>query len=1001
MPTERFRRSSLMIKIKNAAALLLFSLSVSLLSPLAAQVRLPRLIGNGMVMQRDAEVKIWGWASPGEAISIQFRDAVYRTTTDNEGAWKVMLPALKAGGPHDMVIRASNEIRISDVLIGDVWICSGQSNMELPMRRVSPLYADEMTHSNPFIRQFTVPQRYDFNNPQQDLPAGEWKSANPENIPAFSAVAYFFAKELYDANKVPIGLINASLGGSPAEAWLCEDKLKDFPAYHQELQRFKDSTLIRQIESGDNARIGEWYRTLRQKDEGYKNTGQTWLDPALSSDGWGLMSVPGYWANTGLGPVNGVVWFRKNIQIPASMAGQAALLNLGRIVDADSVFLNGVFVGTTSYQYPPRRYNVPAGLLREGDNTLVVRVINSAGKGGFVPEKPYELVAAGQTIDLKGDWQYRLGAVMEPLASQTFVRWKPAGLFNAMIHPLLDYRIKGAIWYQGESNTRNPLEYRSLFPAMINDWREHWKQGDFPFLFVQLANFMEARDQPSESAWAMLREAQQRALSLPETGMAVTIDIGEWNDIHPLNKKDVGKRLAWAAQKIAYENKKIAHSGPVFQSMEIEGANAVLTFTNAGKKLRTKDGGLLKGFAIAGPDQRFVWAEARIKKNKVIVHSPDIPNPAAVRYAWADNPADANLYNKAGLPAAPFRTDAWMPATLVQAGKGLKDYYKNYFPIGVAVNPRMLEPGANADFITAQFNSLTAENAMKMGPIHPEENRYNWEPADKIVDFAVKNGLRMRGHTLCWHSQTPGWFFIDSTGKDVGKEVLLARLKRHIYDVAGRYKGKVYAWDVVNEAVPDGGSDLYRKSKFFDIIGEEYIEKAFQYAHEADPEALLFYNDYNTESASKRERIYQLIRKLKEKGVPIHGVGLQGHWSLYEPTAAELETSIARFAELGLQVQITELDVSVYAKEHERRERRPTDTDIFTPEMEARQAAHYQMLFEVFRKHKDKISSVTFWNLSDKASWLDNFPVQGRKDYPLLFDQNNQPKKAFHAVTRF
>jgi sialate O-acetylesterase len=363
--------------------------------------------------------------------------------------------------------------------------------------------------------------------------------------------------------------------------------------------------------------------------------------------------------------VNGVVWFRKNIQIPASMAGQTALLNLGRIVDADSVFLNGSLVGTTGYQYPPRRYQIPAGVLKEGRNTLVIRVINNTGKGGFVPDKPYELIAARGTIDLKGDWQYRLGAVMEPLAGQTFIRWKPAGLFNAMIHPLLKYRIKGAIWYQGESNTKNPAEYRDLFPAMILDWRKHWKEGDFPFLFVQLANFMEVRNQPSESDWAMLREAQQRALSVPQTGMAVTIDIGEWNDIHPLNKKDVGKRLARAAQNIAYGHKKVVCSGPVFQSMEINGHKAVLSFANSGKRLKTKGGGTLKGFAVAGPDRRFVWAEARIKKNKVIVSSPEVTNPVTVRYAWADNP-EANLYNKQDLPAAPFRTDDLVPPNPVR-----------------------------------------------------------------------------------------------------------------------------------------------------------------------------------------------------------------------------------------------------------------------------------------------------------------------------------------------
>ena len=336
-----------------------------------------------------------------------------------------------------------------------------------------------------------------------------------------------------------------------------------------------------------------------------------------------------------------------------------------------------------------------------------------------------------------------------------------------------------------------------------------------------------------------------------------------------------------------------------------------------------------------------------------------------------------------------------------QSQKGLKDYYKNYFPIGVAVNPRMVQPGPEAEFIKAQFSSLTPENAMKMGPIHPEEKRYFWKDADAIVDFAQQNNLKVRGHTLCWHNQTPRWFFTDSTGKQVTREVLLARMKQHINDVVGRYKGKIYAWDVVNEAVPDTGTGIYRKSKFYEIIGEDYIEKAFEYAHAADPSAQLFYNDYNTESASKRDRIYQLVKKMKDKGVPINGVGLQGHWSIYEPTAQELEESITRFASLGLKVQITELDMSVYPKEHERRERKDTDKSEFTSVMNDKQAAQYKMLFEVFRKHKDKLTSVTFWNLSDKYSWLDTFPVANRKDFPLLFDQNYQPKKAFAEVVKF
>jgi len=335
-----------------------------------------------------------------------------------------------------------------------------------------------------------------------------------------------------------------------------------------------------------------------------------------------------------------------------------------------------------------------------------------------------------------------------------------------------------------------------------------------------------------------------------------------------------------------------------------------------------------------------------------------------------------------------------------QDTKGLKDYYKDYFLVGVAVSPRMMEPGPESALILQHFSSMTPENAMKMGPIHPEENRYNWEPADKIVDFAQKNGLKVRGHTLCWHNQTPNWFFTKN-GQTVTKEELLARMKQHITDVVGRYKGKLYAWDVVNEAVPDKGDEIYRNSKFYEIIGEEYIEKAFEYAHAADPNALLFYNDYNTENASKRDRIYQLVKKLKDKGVPIHGVGLQGHWSVYEPTAKELEESISKFASLGLQVQITEMDVSVYVKEHERREKRPTDITAFPPEIQKKQAEHYKMLFEVFRKHKKHLTGVSFWNLSDKSTWLDAFPFPGRKDYPLLFDESNKPKPAYFEVIKF
>jgi endo-1,4-beta-xylanase len=330
--------------------------------------------------------------------------------------------------------------------------------------------------------------------------------------------------------------------------------------------------------------------------------------------------------------------------------------------------------------------------------------------------------------------------------------------------------------------------------------------------------------------------------------------------------------------------------------------------------------------------------------------------------------------------------------------KGLKDYYKDFFPIGVAVSPQALKTDQGT-LIVEQFNSMTPENAMKMGPIHPTEKEYFWSDADSIVAFAQRKNLKMRGHTLCWHSQTPKWLFIDAVGKPVSKEVLLQRLKEHITTVASRYKGKIYAWDVVNEAISDKPDEFLRNSEWLKICGEEYIAKAFQYAHEADPNALLFYNDYNEINPVKREKIFKLVKSLKDAGVPIHGVGLQGHWALNEPSRQQLDSTLTRFSELGLKIQITELDISVYPKEHTARERKAEDYDSnFTKEKEEQQIEVYKMCFELFKKHKDAISGITFWNISDRHSWLDNFPVRGRKDYPLLFDKELKPKKVYWEV---
>jgi endo-1,4-beta-xylanase len=332
--------------------------------------------------------------------------------------------------------------------------------------------------------------------------------------------------------------------------------------------------------------------------------------------------------------------------------------------------------------------------------------------------------------------------------------------------------------------------------------------------------------------------------------------------------------------------------------------------------------------------------------------------------------------------------------------KGLKYYYRDFFPIGVAVSPLSLS-GADSELILKHFISITAENAMKMAPIHPEENRYFWDNADKIVNFAQANGLIIRGHVLCWHQQVPAWMFRDKQGKQVTKEILLARLKDHITQVVTRYKGKIYAWDVVNEAIDDDSSKFWRENEWFRICGEEYIVKAFEYAHAADPDAKLFYNDYNTENPVKRDKIYRMLKQLIDAGIPIHGIGLQGHWSVYGPSEKDLRDAIEKYSSLGIKIQITELDISIYKPEADRRELKPGESTSFTPELEQKQMAQYKMTFRVLRDYKNIITGVTFWNVSDKRSWLDNFPVRGRKNYPLLFDQDLKPKKAFWEVVKW
>jgi len=639
-------------------------------------VRLPVLISDGMVLQRDMKLNIWGWASPGEKVRVSFNRKSFSAVTDHDGNWKIVLPPMKAGGPFTMVVKGNNTIIIKDILIGDVWFCSGQSNMVLNMERVKEKYPDDIAGANfPETRNFFVPTASDVVSVHDDLPPGKWISASPENVLSFSAVGFFFARSIYTEYKIPIGIINSSVGGTPIEAWISEEGFKEFPQVMTRIKSFKDTsymnpvlrTLAKRSGPGQQASVNAARNdpgNNMNRDQGLSGP-KKWYDPdynpAYEPQGWHNFWLPGYIDDQGVREFDGVIWFRKEINVPESMTGKPAKLFMGRIVDADEVYVNGVLSGSISYQYPPRRYNLPAGLLKPGKNLIVVRVINYTGKGGFVPDKPYWLAAGNDSIDLRGDWLYKVGEVFRPFdpaaAPNTPVlvmQNEPTGLYNTLVAPVINYRIKGILWYQGEANTFKPKEYQQLLPALIAAWRNKWQEGPIPFLYVQLPNFMEAQYLPSESNWAELRYAQLKSLFVPNTAMAVTIDVGEWNDIHPLEKKVVGERLALAARKLAYGDDKVEYSGPVYKSSTKVDNRIMIDFDHTGSGLMIKGGGDLNYFAIAGADKKFVWANAIIENNKVVVWSDEIPDPVWVRYAWADNPESANLYNAEGLPASPF-----------------------------------------------------------------------------------------------------------------------------------------------------------------------------------------------------------------------------------------------------------------------------------------------------------------------------------------------------------
>ena len=604
--------------------------------PVMAKVRLPKLVSDKMVLQRDTDLKIWGWADAGEKVTVRLQGNYYETEADKNGNWEVTLPPQQAGGPYLLEV---NEIVIRDVLVGDVWLCSGQSNQETPIHRLTEMFPEINVSNNHMIRHYKVPTQ-DIKETLAEEIAGNavWHSGVASEVMNWTALAYFYAQEAYAKTKVPQGMLVSSLGGSAIESWVSQEHLKEFPR------------LVLDKEA------------LEQMNQASKDQGEgKWNQLNWDDSDWKTMQMPGTWRENGVN-VRGTVWLRKDFEIPEAMEGRHARLAMGTLVHNDAVFVNGVYVGSTGYEYPPRRYQIPAGVLRKGENIIAVRLNAPAGNGEFIKDKPYKIIGDAAEIDLTGTWKYKVGldlAEVSKYAERLKNRQSVgSGLYNGMIYPIRHYRVKGAIWYQGESNAGRSHEYGALMSALITNWRELWQKPELPFLLVQLPNFMEKHEKPTDSGWARIREAQLNTFkTTPNTALAVTYDVGEWNDIHPLNKKAVAQRLFLGARKVVY-GEKVTHSGPVYKDMKIEGDKIVISFTETGRGLMAK-GGTLKHFAIAGEDKQFVWAEAVIRGNKVVVSSKSVKNPVAVRYAWSDNPDEANLCNKEGLLASPFRTDNW------------------------------------------------------------------------------------------------------------------------------------------------------------------------------------------------------------------------------------------------------------------------------------------------------------------------------------------------------